>query len=72
VLQVQAFPTRVAADALAGRLKGKGYAAFVTINSANARGKYRVRVGKFATRREADVISARLKQEEHFDPWLTH
>jgi cell division septation protein DedD len=72
VLQVQAFPTRAAADALAGRLKGKGYAAFVTTNPANARGKYRVRVGKFGTRREADAISARLKQEEHFEPWLTH
>lgn len=72
VLQVQAFPTRAAADALASRLKGKGYTAFVAMNPANARGKYRVRVGKFATRREADAISARLKQEEHFEPWLTH
>ena len=72
VLQVQAFPTRAAADALAGRLQGKGYRAFVTTNPANARGKYRVRVGKYPTRREADAVSARLKQEEHFEPWLTH
>ena len=72
VLQVQAFPTRAAAEALAGRLKGKGYPAFVAINSANERGKYRVRVGKYATIREADAISRRLKQEEHFEPWRTH
>ena len=72
VLQVQAFPTRAAADALAGRLKGKGYSAFVTVNPDNVPLKYRVRVGKYGSKREADTVSARLKQEEHFKPWLTH
>jgi len=72
VVQVRAFPERSAAEALAGRLQGKKYNAFVTVNSINPGGKFRVRVGKFATRHEADVVMARLKQEEHFDPWLTH
>ena len=72
VVQVRAFPERSAAEALAGRLQGKKYNAFVTVNSINPGGKFRVRVGKFATRREAGVVMARLKQEEHFDPWLTH
>ena len=72
VLQVQAFPTRAAADALASRLKGKGYTAFVTVNPDNVPLKYRVRVGKYGSKREADTVSARLKQEEHFKPWLTH
>ena len=71
-LQVQAFPTRVAADALASRLKGKGYTAFVTVNPDNVPLKYRVRVGKYGSKREADIVSDRLKQEEHFKPWLTH
>ena len=70
-LQVQAFPTRAAADALAGRLKGKGYNAFVTLNPANVPLKYRVRVGKYGSKREAETVSARLKQED-FKPWLTH
>ena len=71
VLQVMAFPTRDAADALAGRLTAKGYPTFVTMNPGTASAKYRVRVGKYSTKREADAISARLKQEEHFAPWLT-
>jgi len=71
-LQVQAFPTRAAADALASRLKGKGYTAFVTVNPDNVPLKYRVRVGKYGSKREADIVSNRLKQEEHFKPWLTH
>ena len=72
VLQVQAFPSRAAADALASRLKGKGYSAFVTVNPDNVPLKYRVRVGKYGSKREADTVAARLKQEEHFKPWLTH
>jgi cell division septation protein DedD len=72
VLQVQAFPSRDAADALASRLKGKGYSAFVTVNPDNVPLKYRVRVGKYGSKREADTVAARLKQEEHFKPWLTH
>jgi DedD protein len=71
VLQVQAFPTRVAAEALAGRLKGKGYRAFVTVNPDNVPLKYRVRVGRYETKREAQIASDRLKQED-FKPWLTH
>ena len=70
VYQVQAFPTRTAAEALAARLKTKGYGAFVTVNPDNARGKYRVRVGKYRTKSEADAVFRRLTQEEHFKPWL--
>ena len=70
VLQVQAFPTRAAADALAGRLKSKGYNAFVTVNPDNVPLKYRVRVGKYGSKREALIVSDRLKQED-FKPWLT-
>ena len=72
VLQVQAFPTQTAADALASRLKGKGYTSFVTVNPENVALKYRVRVGKYGSKREADAVADRLKREEHFKPWLTH
>ena len=72
VLQIQPFPTQAAADALASRLRGKGYPAFVTVNPDNVLLKYRVRVGKYGSKREALLVSERLKQEEHFTPWLTH
>ena len=32
---------------------------------------YRVRVGSFRTRREADSLAAKLQKEERFKPWVT-
>jgi cell division protein FtsN len=32
---------------------------------------YRVRVGQFGTRREAESIATRLQKEEQFKPWIT-
>jgi len=32
---------------------------------------FRVRVGKFNTRREAESVAARLQKEEQFKPWVT-
>ena len=72
VVQVKAFSKRPDADALSGRLRAKGYNAFVTENPRAVRDKYRVRVGNYPTRPEADAIAARLKQQEQFDPWVTH
>jgi len=31
---------------------------------------YRVRVGKFDNRREAEQVAARLEKEEQFKPWV--
>jgi cell division protein FtsN len=33
--------------------------------------RYRVRVGKFKTKREAEAVAARLQKEEQFKPWIT-
>jgi hypothetical protein len=32
---------------------------------------FRVRIGKFKTRREAESIAAKLQREEQFNPWIT-
>jgi cell division protein FtsN len=32
---------------------------------------YRVRIGKFKTKREAETVAARLQKEEQFKPWIT-
>jgi cell division protein FtsN len=37
---------------------------------AKSDGIYRVRVGKFKDRREADTVAARLQKEEQFKPWV--
>lgn len=70
VIQVMAYPTRAEAEALASQLTGRGYSTmFVTVNDDAPRVRYRVRVGKFASKRERDAVAARL-QKDRFKPWL--
>ena len=67
VVQVAAVRKRAEADTIARRLSSKGYPAFVTTAGAN----FRVRVGKFNDRREAELTAGRLEREEQFKPWIT-
>jgi len=69
-VQVSAFRVRQEADALANRLIGKGYTAYVVPPAPGAPPLFRVRVGKFKEKLEADKVAARLKKEEQFDPWI--
>ena len=52
-------------------LPSKGYAAYVLPPANGTPAVYRVRVGKFKTRREAETIAAKLQKEEQFKPWVT-
>jgi cell division septation protein DedD len=52
------------------RLAGKGYPAYVVSPVKGEPAVYRVRVGKFKERREADSVAARLQKEEQFKPWI--
>lgn len=70
LLQVGAFGTRGPATALVSRLKGKGYAAFV-FSAPSGPSRFKVRIGPFADRAEADRISAKLKKEERLSPLVT-
>ena len=65
-----ALGKRDEADAIARRLNGKGYAAYVMGPEAGAPAMYRVRVGKFKERREAESVAAKLEKEEQFKPWI--
>lgn len=69
-VQVSAFRERREADALANRLIGKGFTAYVVEPAAGAPALYRVRVGKFKDRAEAAKAADRLKKEEQFQPWI--
>jgi cell division septation protein DedD len=72
VAQVQTFGSMSDAEALAGRLKAKGYRTFVTLNeSGPASARYRVRIGKYPTRNEAAAVGQKLQREERFEPWVT-
>ncbi len=69
-VQVSAFRVRGEAEALANRLVGKGYTAYVVAPAPGAPALFRVRVGKFKEPREADRVAQKLKKEEQFDPWI--
>jgi len=71
VIQVAAMPEHGVADAMAKRLSSKGYSAFVMTADGGRTPMYRVRIGKFKTKREAETVAARLQKEEQFRPWIT-
>jgi cell division septation protein DedD len=69
-VQVAAVNARNDAEAIVRRLSGKGYSAYVETPRNNA-SVFRVRVGTFRTRREAQTVADKLKREEKFKPWVT-
>lgn len=69
-VQVAAVNARGEADTIVKRLTGKGYAAYVEVPKGSV-STFRVRVGTFKTRREAQVVADKLKKEEKFKPWVT-
>ena len=69
-VQVAALNVRAEADAVAKRLASKGYAAYV-VAPADGATVFRVRVGKFSSRDEAEPVKAKLEKEELFKPWIT-
>ncbi len=69
-VQVSIFDSRQEADKLANQLIAKGYPAFVVDPAKGARGIYRVRVGKYRNRKDAEEISVRLEKNEQFKPWI--
>ena len=71
VVQVAAVRQKAEADAIRGRLTKKGYPAFVATAGTTGAPTYRVRVGKYSSKREADTIAAKLEREEQFKPWVT-
>jgi cell division septation protein DedD len=70
-VQIAALNDRKEADAMARRLSSKGYAAYVVAPAHGTPAVYRVRIGTFKTRREAESMAARLQKEEQVKPWVT-
>lgn len=69
-IQLAALGKREEAEGIVRRLAGKGYSAYLMAPPAGAPAVYRVRVGKFQDRREAESVSSRLQKEEQFKPWI--
>ncbi len=69
-IQLAALGKREEAEGIVRRLAGKGYSAYLMAPPSGAPAVYRVRVGKFKDRREAESVSTRLQKEEQFKPWI--
>jgi cell division septation protein DedD len=71
-VQISAAPARDIADTLVQRLKDKGYDGYVVQAEVKGQTYYRVRVGHFAAREEAESVRQSLaRQEGYRDPYLT-
>jgi DamX protein len=72
VVQVIATRDQSVAGAVVKRLGGKGYPAFLVNPAAGAAQPfYKVHVGRYNDRREAEQVLLRIKKEEQFQPWIS-
>jgi cell division septation protein DedD len=72
VIQVIATRDPSVASSVVTRLTGKGYPAFLVNPAAGAAQPFfKVHVGRYDDRREAEQVSARIKKEEQFQPWIS-
>ncbi len=70
-VQITALRDRGEADAIVKRLAAKGYPAYVVNPLPGKPPVYRVQVGRFPERAEAERVASRLQKEEQFSPWVT-
>jgi cell division septation protein DedD len=68
-IQVVALKTEEAAQSLVDRLKEARYRAY--LEPGGSAGLYRVRVGRFESRAEAEQVSVKLRDVEKFKPYIT-
>ena len=73
-VQVAFEKKRTEADASVKYLKAKGFDAFVFVPEGGDKlGGFRVRVGAFATKKEAEALAQRIARETRYkQPWVTH
>jgi len=70
-VQVVSLRDRSGASRIVRRLQSKGYPAFLVAPTPGAPTQlYKVQVGRYGDRSEAQQIEARLKKEEQFDTWI--
>ncbi len=71
-IQVMAISDRARAFSVRDNLKNRGYSAYVvTTTGADDKVTYKVRVGRFATREEAQKVAKQLEEREKLTTWIT-
>lgn len=72
IVQVFASQNSRAAASVVRQLVTKGYPAFLVRPAAgDDRPLFRVQVGRYEERREAEAVSRRIEKEEQFKPWIS-
>ena len=69
-IQVGAFAERDSAELLRGELQKGGYPAYVAVGAASGTPRWRVRVGPYPSREDADGIAAQLKSARALPTWV--
>ena len=62
--------TSEAARAMIEKLKKQGYKSYVAAGAAARDGRWRVRIGPYATREAADSKAALIKREQKLPTWV--
>ena len=72
VVQLVALRDRGAAASIVQRLSGRGFPAFI-VNPASSTPNqvYKVQVGRYDDKNEAERVAKRLEKEEKFSPWIS-
>ena len=72
VVQIGAYKDRATADRIVATLKRQRFPAFVLAPTAGSpTATFRVRVGPYNERREAETIAGRLQREHQYNPFVT-
>jgi cell division septation protein DedD len=70
VVQVTALKNRAAAGVIAERLARNGYPAYVLDPASGSPVIFRVQVGRYGDRSEADQVKRRLEKDEQYKPYV--
>jgi cell division septation protein DedD len=71
-VQVSAFRSRALAEELRARLAARGFDAYVFPSiTEDGRPRYRVRIGTYPARSDAERVAAELRSERGLNPLVT-
>lgn len=71
-IQIAADSNRESAQIVVDKFNTAGFDAYIQETSAAANQvMYRIRIGKFATREDAELVANRIKNEHGLDTWIT-
>ena len=71
MIQVFSSPDQTQAERIRGKLVGGGQKAFLSPIDRGGRTMYRVRIGPFKSRGDAQVVADKVRKGYKLDTWVT-